>query len=74
MKREKLRQLAKKISRSNGDALEAERVIAQARSVGRVLVVAGTSRHRIQEVSLAGNVLCVIDRAFRLKEPQLKLR
>ena len=74
MTRRDLRSLALQIHREVGAALQGEQVIAQARQIGRVRVVAGTSTHNIQEVVLSSNVLCVIDRPFRLKEGPMKLK
>lgn len=73
MRRQGLRQLVSRIYREPGDALQGERVIAQARDISRSHVVPGTSRHRIQEAILRGNVLCVIDREFRVKEKQMRM-
>lgn len=74
MERRKLKDLASNIHRDQGDALAAEQVIAQARYIGKPIVVPGTSAHRIQQVSLRGNVLCVIDKPFRLKGEEMRLK
>jgi hypothetical protein len=74
VKRKKLKELVKKINRDHGDALVADKVIAQARNIGRVIVVPGTAAHRIQEISLRENVLCVIDKPFRLTEGAMRLK
>lgn len=74
MPRRELNRLAANVHRNHGDALAGERIIAEARNIGKVLVVAGTSTHKMQEVTLRKNVLCVIDRPFNLVEPPLKLR
>lgn len=74
MGRRELKDLATNVHRGQGDAIEGEQVIAQARAIGKPLVVPGTSSHRIQEVVLKRNVLCVIDRPFRLVERPLKLK
>lgn len=74
MERERLRKLAKRVIRDHGDALAAEKVIAQARDIGRVIVVHGTSTHKIQEVSLRENVLCVIDKPFHLVGDGMRLK
>lgn len=74
MERKELKRLARKISRDHGDALAGDKIIAQARDIGKVMVVPGSSTHRIQEVALRENVLCVIDRPFKLKEPEMKLK
>jgi hypothetical protein len=74
MERTKLNSLAKTVHRLDGDALEGERVIAQARKIGKTLVVPGTSTHKMQETTLRSNVLCVIDRPFRLREEPFRLR
>jgi len=74
MARRELRDLATSIHQDQGDAIAGEQVIAQARAIGKPLVVSGTSTHRIQEVVLKVNVLCVIDRPFRLVERPMKLK
>jgi hypothetical protein len=68
MKRSDLERLAINIRRESGDALEGERIIAQARKIDNKGVVPGTATHRIQEVVLRSNVLCVLDRSFRTRE------
>jgi hypothetical protein len=65
------------IHREKGHALAGEMVIAQARQIGRVIVLPGTSTHKIQEIVLRSNVLCLLDRPFRLideKRGGLRLR
>lgn len=57
-----------------GHALAGEVIIAQARDIGKTRVVAGTHTHQIQEAVLRSNVLCVIDRAFKLKDGGMRLR
>jgi len=57
-----------------GHALAGEQIIAQARRIGRPTVLPGTSTHRIQEIVLRVNALCLIDRPFRLKEPESPMR
>ncbi len=74
MKRVELKDLADNIYRNQGDALQAERVIAQAREIGKPIVSPGTSSHRIREVVLKVNVICVIDRPFRLIDSVMKVR
>ena len=74
MKRGKLKKLVRKSYREHGDALEADKVIAQARNIGRIIVTPGSSTHRIQEVSLRENVLCVIDKPFHLTEGAMRLK
>ena len=74
MPRQDLRDLAVRTFRTRGDALAGEQIIAQARQIGRPLVVPGTSTHRIQEVVLKLNVLCVIDKPFRLKDGAMRLK
>ncbi len=74
MGRRELKNLAISVYRGQGDAIAGEQVIAQARSIGRPIVVPGTSTHRMREVVLRVNVLCVIDRSFRLVEPAMKLK
>jgi hypothetical protein len=69
----KLKNLAKRIFREHGDALEAEKIIAQARFIGRTYVIPGSSRHQIQQLPLKGNVLCVIDKPFRVTEKGMHL-
>ncbi len=74
MKRVDLKDLANNIYRNQGDALQAERVIAQAREIGKPIVSPGTSSHRIKEVMLKVNVMCLIDRAFRLSDSVMKVK
>lgn len=74
MGRQELKKLAVNIHRNRGDALAGEQIIAQARRIGRPIVVPGTSAHRIQQAVLRINVLCVIDRPFRLTEEAMRLR
>lgn len=74
MARQGLRSLVSNTYRERGDALAGERIIAQARNIGRILVVPRTSTHRIQQTVLKSNVLCVIDRPFRIKQTTLQLK
>jgi len=74
MDRKVLKKLANNIYRSEGDAITGERVIAQARSIGKSITVKGTSRHRIQQISLRNNVFCLIDRAFRIPERKMRMK
>jgi len=74
MKRKDLKKLANNIYRSTGNALAGERIIAQARSIGDVCVVPGTSRHRMQQTVLKTNALCVIDREFRIRNTEMRLK
>lgn len=69
----KLKSLAKRIFRDHGDALQAEKIIAQARYIGKACVVPGSSRHQIQQLDLRGNALCIIDKPFRLTEKGMHL-
>jgi hypothetical protein len=73
MAREDLKRLAVSVHRNHGDALEGERVIGVARQISRTQVVQGTSTHRIQEVVLRSNVLCVLDRPFELVQRPLSV-
>jgi hypothetical protein len=72
--RKELKSLAANIYRNHGDALEGEQVIAQARDVGKVRVVAGTSTHKIQETVLRRNVFCIIDRPFKLAGGAMQIK
>jgi len=74
LKRDDLKSLATKVHRDPGDALVGERVIIQARKFGDIHVTHGTSTHKIQEVCAERNVMCVLDRAFRTKEPELRIK
>ncbi len=66
MKREDLERLIVRLFTQGGDAIEGEKIIGQARSVRLMGTVPGTSSHRIQEVVLKTNALCVLDRPFRV--------
>ena len=74
MKRSDLAKLASNIYRGVGDAIAGKRVIAQARNIGNVIVVPGTSRHRIKQTILRKNVLCVIDREFHIRDTKMRLK
>ena len=74
MKREDLQQLAERIHREEGDAIAGERVIGQARRINKIHVVRGTSRHRVMETVLKSNVLCVIDKSYRLAAEPFRLK
>jgi hypothetical protein len=74
MGRRELKDLATNVYKAHGDAIAGEQVIAQARTIGRAMLVPGTSAHRMREVVLKVNVLCVIDRPFRLVQPQMVLK
>jgi hypothetical protein len=67
MARKDLKELCRNIHRAEGDAIEGDSVIAQCRDTGKTRVRPGTSTHKIQETILRSNVLCVIDKAFRLR-------
>jgi len=53
-----------------GDALRAQKVIAQARQIGPRRLLPGSGRHRTQQVTLADSVYCVI--AIPLRAIQFK--
>ncbi len=74
MGRRELKDLAIATYREPGNAIEGERIIGQARAISRTVVVPGTSSHRIQEVVLKSNALCVIDRPFRLVEQAMRIK
>jgi len=44
-----------------GDALSAERIAVEARDIGRIRIVRGSARHRIQSAKLKGSAFCVIE-------------
>ena len=74
MARQELKDLTLNIYRSQGDALAGHRIIGQARRVGKPIVVPGTSTHRIQEIVMQVNALCVLDRPFRLRDGAKRLK
>jgi hypothetical protein len=74
MSRKELKDIALATYRNVGDALAGEQIIAQARDIGKTRVVSGTHTHQIQETVLRSNVLCVIDRAFKLKSGGMRLK
>ena len=49
------------VYREEGDAIEGEVISCQARKIGRIRIVRGTSAHRIQLVTIRRNAYCVID-------------
>ena len=72
--RKTLADLATTVHRERGEALAGERIIAQARIIGPMLVVPGTSTHKMQQVALKKNAFCVLDRPFRLLGQPMRLR
>jgi hypothetical protein len=74
MSRQELKGLVRNTYRGHGDALVGERIIAQARDLGRPCVVPGTSTHKMQEIVLKRNALCVIDRPFQLVGGAMRLK
>lgn len=74
MNREELKSIVVATHREDGHAIAGERIIAQARKIGKTCVVTGTSTHRLQECVLKKNALCVIDRPFRLSQSPFQLR
>jgi hypothetical protein len=74
MGRRELNDLARVTYRNAGEAIAGEQVIGQARIIGKAIVVPGTSTHRMQQIVLKSNVLCVIDRAFRLVDQPMRLK
>jgi hypothetical protein len=74
MNHQDLRRLCQQIHQDPGHALTGDRVIAHAREIDDIRVVPGTGAHRIQEVILRRNVLCVLDRAFRVVDGRFRLK
>lgn len=74
MSRKALETLITDTFRNEGNALRGDKIIAQARDVLGPRVVGRTSTHNLQEIILKRNVLCVIDRAFRVSGPAMKPR
>jgi hypothetical protein len=62
MKQKELKRTAGNVYSKLGDAIEGEKVTAQARKVYRSMVTTGTSTHQIQQMKLEGSVFCIIDR------------
>jgi hypothetical protein len=74
MSRQELKGLVVNTYRNHGDALVGERIVAQARDVGKAYPVPGTSTHKIQELVLRRNALCVIDRPFQLAGGPMRIK
>jgi hypothetical protein len=74
MSRKELKDILTATYRNVGDALAGEQIIAQAHDIGRARVVPGTHTHQIQEIVLRSNVLCVVDRAFKLESGGMRLK
>ncbi len=72
--RDALRKKATKVYHLAGEGIAGERIIAEAREIGEPVVVPGSSAHRIQEIVLKRNALCVIDRPFEAVDKELRLR
>ena len=62
MKQKDLKHSAGNIYSRPGDAIQGEKVTAQARKIHRTAVSAGTSTHQINNVKLEGSVFCIIDK------------
>lgn len=74
MSRKELKDIVVARHTEAGHAVAGELIIAQARDIGKIRVVPGTHTHKIQETILRSNVLCVIDRPFKLKDGGMKLK
>lgn len=74
MNRDSLRKVAKNIHYSSGTAIYGERIIAQARKVGKIILLSGSSKHRIQQTTLKKDAFCMIDKEFIVKDRQLRLK
>lgn len=72
--RHDLRSRCTVIQGKSGDALAGEQIIVQARHIGVPTVLPGASTQKVQETVLRVNALCMLDRSFRLKEPQPAMR
>lgn len=57
-----------------GHALAGEQIIVQARHIGIPTVLPGTSTHKVHEIILRVNALCLLDRSFKLKEQRSPMR
>jgi hypothetical protein len=55
------------VYREERDAIEGEVISCQARAIGKIRVVRGTSTHRIQRVIIRRNAYCIIDKPIRLR-------
>lgn len=62
------------IHQKAGHALAGEQIIAQARHIGISTVLPGTATHKVHEIVLRVNALCLLDRSFKLKEGQSAMR
>ena len=62
MRQKELKRTAGNVYSKLGDAIQGEKVTAQARKVYRSSVTAGTSTHQIHQLRLEGSVFCIIDR------------
>lgn len=72
--RDALRKKTTKVYHLAGEAIAGDRIIAEAREIGESRVVPGTSAHRIQEIVLKRNALCVIDRPFEAVDKEMRLK
>ena len=67
MDHDELKKKATNTHRAAGDSLQGEHIIAHARTIiKKKRPSSGTSTHKIQEVVLKKNVLCVIEKTFRI--------
>lgn len=62
MKQKELKNTAYNVYSAPGDAIQGERITAQARKIHKPVICTGTASHRIQQTKLEGSVFCIIDR------------
>lgn len=51
-----------KVAFTVGSAIRGEKIAAQFRKMNKIRIMRGSSTHNIQQTTLEGSVLCVIDR------------
>ena len=51
--------------REEGDAIEGDLIVGEARKIGKPRVVIGTARHRTQQIVLQENAFCIIKKKLR---------
>jgi hypothetical protein len=62
MKQKELKQTAGRVYSQPGDAIQGEKVTAQARKIHKAVICTGTGSHQIHQTKLEGTVFCIIDR------------
>ncbi|WP_413861786.1 hypothetical protein [Methanobrevibacter sp. UBA417] len=48
-----------------GDTIKGDKIIAEARQIGKIVIINKSGRHKAQRISLKDNAKCIIERELR---------